>query len=292
MNGSERTARYAELWRYARSIAESIIRDAHPPGTARALQIHRAALSLHHAPERAAPQGGVPRTAAHDVLDILAKEWPRLATGRLDGADLMRARPGLWRRLMTEWPMMEYADLLLETLEKPGAEPTSILEVGCGVGNTTARLATRYGARLVWSDREPSLVRPHRWPGQGRVFDFDADPPSDLGPFTVVVATNALHCAADVNRTLSRIRRLLEPGGTLLMAEGSSPTRADGTPWALDLLFSAFDGWWNRSGFLTRAEWTDALTAQGFTDIGFTALKAGEDDLGGVMWATEGAHHD
>lgn len=123
------------------------------------------------------------------------------------------------------------------------------------------------------------------WGGSGRIFDFDAPPPDDLNDFAGIVATNAVHCAADPGRTLRWLRDLLAPGGVLVLAEGSSPTREDGRPWALDMLFSAFDGWWDRGGFRTRREWLALLAGQGFTELGSVRLAAGADDLGGVLVA-------
>jgi long-chain acyl-CoA synthetase len=279
------TERYEDLFNYARATAHAIVHGPCPPATSRALRVYAAALMLLHYPPRSAAQFA--RTVAHDALDALAADWPDVASGRADGEDLMLRRPGLWARLMTEWPMMAYADGLLNSLASLSAIPADarILEVGSGVGNTTKRLGAVYGERLTWSDRGAAFIRHGNWVGTAQLFDFDHEPPSGLGPFDVIVATNALHCAANLGWTLRRLRQLLVPGGLLAFAEGSSPTRPDGTPWALDVFFSAFDGWWNRSGFRTRAEWFDALTAQGFTGIGYTTLTAGHDDLGGSIWA-------
>jgi SAM-dependent methyltransferase len=282
---TEPTGRYAGLFAYARAAAERIATSTHRPVTGHAMRLRAAALALLDAPPRTTPAPTAPRTAAHDALDALVEAWPHLAAGRLDGADVMRSRPGLWHRTMTEWPMMAYADALVAALPRLYTGPGSILEIGSGVGNATARLAAAYRERLVWTDRELPLVRHSRWPGTGRIFDFDHEPPADLGRFDAIVATNALHCAADIGRTLGRLRCLLTPGGILLFAEGSSPTRPDGTPWALDLLFNAFDGWWDRGGFRTRAQWREALSRQGYTGIGASAMVDGGDDLGGLVWA-------
>jgi long-chain acyl-CoA synthetase len=278
--------RYSELFGYAQTAAERVVANPQRPETAHAVRLHAAALTILAVPPRPLEGLEVARSAAHDVLDVLADGWPLLATGHVEGADLLRARPGLWHRLMTEWPMIQYADLLLATVSSVHRDGHRILEVGSGVGSATRRLSTMYGNRLVWSDREPSIVRNGDWPGTGRLFDFDREPPEDLGLFGTIVASNALHCAADIERTAGLLRRLLVPGGTLLIAEGCSPTRADGTPWALDLLFHAFRGWWNRTGFLSRPEWCDILSTQGYTRIAHTILAAGDDDLGGVICAT------
>jgi long-chain acyl-CoA synthetase len=274
---------YPGLYRYAWTAAERLVASTCRPRSARAMRMYAAAAALLRHPPAA---GEDARSAAHDALDAVVADWRDLAEGTIDGDDVMRVRPGLWRRLMTEWPMMAYADALIARLEGERPLTGAVLEVGSGAGNTTERLAKLYGERLTWSDRNPSLVRSGRWAGTRRAFDFDADAPPDLGPFQAVVATNALHCAAHAGRTVRRLRDVLQPGGLLMIAEGSSPTRDDGRPWALDMLFSAFDGWWDRGGFRTRREWLGLLRSQGFVDVGSAALRSGDDDLGGVIWGT------
>ena len=198
---------------------------------------------------------------------------------------MMRQRPGLWRRLMTEWPMGSYAQLACEVLSARGLLRGPVLELGSGVGNTTELIAPLVEDGFTWSDGSPELVARGKWPGRGVVFDFDQPPPADIGPFATIVATNALHCAANKAASLGWLRSLLAPGGTLVLAEGSNPTTPDGMPWALDFLFCAFGGWWDRTGFLTRWEWLSLLEEAGFSRCGYSVLRAGRHDLGGVVWA-------
>ncbi len=294
---SEDPARYEELLACARQVAASIAASPARPQGARANRMWAHAVSLTQAgpagPTRPAGPAGceaeaVARSAAHDALDLLAGYWPAIARAAGDGTAMMRQRPGLWRRLMTEWPTGSYAGLACAVLQARGLLTGRVLEVGSGVGNTTSLIAPLVRGSFVWSDRSPELVARGAWPGQGAVLDFDQPPPEGLGQFTAVVATNALHCAADKRASLARLRSLLAADGTLVLAEGSSPTTPDGTPWALDFLFCAFDGWWDRTGFLTRWEWLSLLEEAGFDRPGYSVLRAGRHDLGGVVWGRKG----
>jgi long-chain acyl-CoA synthetase len=282
----EDPARYAALLGYARQVAATIAASPARPQGARAgrLWAHAAALAQSGPASPPGPGARSGRSAAHDALDLLAEYWPEIARGAGDGQAMMRQRPGLWRRLMTEWPMGAYAELACAVLRARGLLHGRVLEAGSGVGNTTALIAPLVQGDFVWSDRSPELVARGRWPGRGVVFDFDGPPAGDLGRFRAIVATNALHCAADKRASLARLRSLLEPGGTLVLGEGANPTTAGGTPWALDFLFCAFDGWWDRTGFLTRWEWLALLEETGFGRIGYSVLRAGHHDLGGVVW--------
>ncbi|UQS23163.1 hypothetical protein L1857_10205 [Amycolatopsis thermalba] len=83
-------------------------------------------------------------------------------------------------------------------------------------------------------------------------------------------------------------RRARHPRGAWpAVAEGTSPTTSEGIPWALDVLFAAADGWWDRGGLRSRWEWLDLLRAAGFREPGFAALHAGHHDPGGVVWASK-----
>ncbi len=284
----EDPARYRELLAYARQVAAAIAASPARPEGARANRLRAHAVSLAQCGPAGQPAEAATRSAAHDALDLLAGYWPTIARAAGDGTSMMRQRPGLWRRLMTEWPMGGYAELACAVLRARALLRGRVLEVGSGVGNTTSLIAPLVRGSFIWSDRNPELVARGTWPGRGVVFDFDRPPPEDLGHFTAIVATNALHCAADKRASLAWLRSLLARDGTLVLAEGSSPTTTDGMPWALDFLFCAFDGWWDRTGFLTRWEWLCLLEEAGFGGLGYGVLRAGRHDLGGVVWGRNG----
>lgn len=280
---NENPARYAGLYGYAAGAARAIAGSPHQPTCERALRIHQQAVEFARIGGAASDTGA--RGAAHDALDALVATWPAIADGSATGHDMMRSCPGLWKRLMTEWPMGAYAQLMTDMLRSSAALGGRVLEVGCGVGNTTELVAPSVTGNLVWSDKVPELVARGRWPGTGVVLDFDNDPPVGLGTFDTILSTNAVHCAADEAASLRRLRSLLTTGGRLFLAEGQSPT-AEGVPWCLDFLFSAFDGWWDRGGFLTRWRWLELLEQAGFSGLGYSALRSGRHDLGGVVWAS------
>ncbi|MCQ4079621.1 AMP-binding protein [Streptomyces sp. RB6PN25] len=286
--------RYDDLLRYAAGAARAMLASGVRPATAQAACLYRQSLALAQAAPGdttghgtgTATSGSAPRTAAHDALDALVEAWPQLAAGALAGDEVMQRHRGLWKRLMCEWPMGRYAELVERVLDAGGLLSGRVLEVGSGVGNTTARIAERVGGEFVWSDRVPQLVARGGWPGRGIVLDLDHEPPSGLGGFDTVVATNVVHCVADKPAALRNLYGLLRPGGRLVLAEGTSPTAPDGTPWALDPLFCLFDGWWDRGGFRSRWEWLALFEAAGLRDLGFSALRAGPHDLGGVVWGS------
>ncbi|MFI5907223.1 AMP-binding protein [Dactylosporangium sp. NPDC051541] len=275
--------RYAELFAYAHDAAAAILADRAEPLTDRAKSIHARAAELLAARRPASADARFERVAAHDSLDLLVGNWPAVAQGLMDGPELMRGRPGLWKRLMTEWPMGSYATLMADTLRTLADAHGRFLELGTGVGNTTSLVGDLIRGEFVWSDASESLVRRGSWPGAGLVYDFDREPPGELGTFDTIFATNAVHCAQDKLATLRHLRDHLADGGRVVLCEGSPRTGPD-TPWALDFLFALFDGWWDRGGFLSRWEWVALLRAAGYRQLGFSVLRAGPHDLGGAVW--------
>lgn len=230
---------------------------------------------------------------AADALHLLAAEWPRIATGEITGEQAIRTVPGLWRRLMSGWPMGDYADLMASHLLgcHDLALNGAVLELGAGIGRTSRLLAGHTGIGYMRSDLHPGLLD-EDLPGIPAMVNFDADIPAppwqpDEG-WDLIFATNALHCALDRTAAIGRASAALAPGGVLVLAEGA-PETVPGVPWALNLLFGMFTGWHDRGGFRSRWDWLEDLAGAGLGPVGYVQLRAGRHDLGGVVWAAKPA---
>lgn len=280
-------AQYEEILDYACETAQRIIAGPHKPDCAQAAHMYNQMISLVHAHRPSGRQAEYPRTAAHETFDALADFWPQFAAGSLSGEEIMHRLPGLWKRLMREWPLVSYAEAMAELVKAAGFLKGRVLELGSGVGNTTSLISEHVDGEFVWSDRVAQLVERGTWAGRGVVFDLDDEPPADIGRFDTIMATNVLHCVADKDNTLRKLHSLLAEGGRLVLSEGASPTTTDATPWALDYLCSLWGGWWDRGGFRTRWEWMAMFEKAGLQPGGFSALLAGRHDLGGVVWASK-----
>ncbi len=277
---------YEEILEYAALTARRIIASSQKAECAQAAHMYNQAVALIHAHKPSGLEATYPRTAAHESFDALAEFWPEFAVGAIGGEELMHRHTGLWKRLMKEWPLVSYAELMAEVTKSGGFLNGRVLELGTGVGNTTALINGHVNGEFIWSDRVPQLVERGQWTGRGVVYDLDHDAPDDIGSFDTIMATNVLHCVADKHKTLMQLASLLKEGGRLILSEGASPTTADGTPWALDYLCSLWGGWWDRGGFRSRWEWMSMFEEAGLQPGGFSALLAGRHDLGGVVWAT------
>jgi acyl transferase domain-containing protein/acyl-CoA synthetase (AMP-forming)/AMP-acid ligase II/SAM-dependent methyltransferase/acyl carrier protein len=189
-----------------------------------------------------------------------------------------------------------YNDLLTNAVARllaalPEGRPVRILELGAGTGGTTQALlpilpATR--CEYVFSDvsslflakaREKFAAYP--WIDH-RVLDLEQDLAGQGfadGQFDLVVAANVLHATADLRQSVRGARRLLAPGGVLVLLEGTGPRRL------LDLIFGLTEGWWRfrdtdvRPDYplISPASWASLLREEGFT--GTLALPEGDERL-------------
>ncbi|MGW9434794.1 amino acid adenylation domain-containing protein [Streptomyces sp. NPDC055607] len=163
--------------------------------------------------------------------------------------------------------------------EAPAGRTVRVLEVGSGTGSTADQvlaalpegratyrftdLSTAFteSARQRYADRYPFV--------EYGLFDIDQDPAAQQAPaggFDVVVGANVLHDAKDLDRSLAAVRRLLAPGGILVLIEGTvnSPLNM--------VSFAFLEGFGNyqdqrEATLLSVEEWRGRLTAAGFTRV-------------------------
>ncbi len=105
---------------------------------------------------------------------------------------------------------------------------------------------------------------------------LDIDRPFGVAPgaYALVYGVNVLHVARDLAATLAEVRAALAPGGALVISECVRPFA--GRPVYVELAFNLLasfrdpilvPGWRPNGGFLTPEQWTQALAANGFTDV-------------------------
>ncbi|MDR3537694.1 MAG: amino acid adenylation domain-containing protein [Acetobacteraceae bacterium] len=171
--------------------------------------------------------------------------------------------------------------------------PIAVLEVGGGLGTTLAAIEGALPTdRLSWhfTDINQHLLRAARTRLTDRpwlsfeTMDLDLPPPAQhRGRYDVVVASNALHVAADVAASLRHLRDCLAPGGVLVALE---QTRF--FPW-FDLgmgLQSGFDTRTDlalrpRHPLLSRTGWTRVLEDAGFPAVAPLVVPGSLEDLMG-----------
>lgn len=115
--------------------------------------------------------------------------------------------------------------------------------------------------------------------------------------YDVVVADNVLHVSSDLVQTLQNVRRVLKPGGKILIHELFRP---DG--WTAGFVFGLFPGWWlgtrdqitrSLSPNISAKMWHSVLQESGFTGTDLVFRDFVDDTAHHVGWiiATAGASH-
>lgn len=157
-----------------------------------------------------------------------------------------------------------------------------LFEVGAGTGATTSAVFREIGdtyASYTFTDISSGffLAAEERFAQEAgrmvfKTFDMEKRPAGQgfvEGLYDVVVAVNVLHVSGDLESSLSNVRRLLKPGGYLIVGELTST----------DLLFTGMTvgtlpGWWvgAESGrpwgpLLDLQQWDSQLRKAGFAGI-------------------------
>ncbi|RAK85777.1 hypothetical protein BO79DRAFT_231135 [Aspergillus costaricaensis CBS 115574] len=173
-----------------------------------------------------------------------------------------------------------FMDLMAHT--NPGM---NVLEVGAGTGVATGACLKALGA-----SGHPSGSRYTRWDYtdisrsffgkastrfgqeglrmQFKKLNIEEDPEEqgfEAGSYDMIVAGWVVHATHSLERTLNNIRKLLKPGGKLVLAEVTNPFRSAAS-------FGLLEGWWLSSEpyrvygpCVDRARWHDVLQRTGFT---------------------------
>lgn len=179
--------------------------------------------------------------------------------------------------------------------ELPGDRPLRILEVGAGIGAATRTLlpALPHGrTSYLFTDISRYFLDEarQRFAGSAHllygILDIDEDPLERgyvAGAFDVVVASNVVHCARFVARTLERLRSLLRRGGLALIMEATRNERWHAISMGLLEGYMSFEDQRlaRRQPLLSADAWDEALRAAGFARVARLPADRGEGDLVG-----------
>ncbi|QKX62349.1 uncharacterized protein TRUGW13939_09508, partial [Talaromyces rugulosus] len=177
----------------------------------------------------------------------------------------------------------------LFAVKHPGAQ---VLEIGGGTGGATQVILEGFGARTsgagtllghyTFTDVSSGFFEAARqkfaaWDGliDFQKLDIETNPieQSDVftsGKFDLIVASMVLHATKSLDRTMRNVRKLLKPGGKLLLVE-TTQDKLD-----MQLIFGTLPGWWlseeptrTMSPNVDRETWNEVLRRTGFTGVDF-----------------------
>ncbi|MFI5142402.1 MAG: methyltransferase [Thermoanaerobaculales bacterium] len=247
---------------------------------------------------RADAQQLMPASApAYAVLELAAQALPAVLRGELRGEEALfsPATLGLWFEYFSNTNPHYAPNNAIAALAMARSAPArpSVFEVGGGAGSAAEALlaelaeAGKVPVRYVFTEPQPAFLRrasrllgsqvPAGCLLQTARYDVNGEPSEQgvsEGEFDVVLGVNVLHLAHELVPALSRLRRLLRPGGVLVLGEllRPSPTAAVHLELPFALLAEycrppANDDPRERPGFASVAGWRRALAAAGFCEV-------------------------
>lgn len=237
---------------------------------------------------------------SYALAETAARDYPAFLRGECAGDQILLAptRLPLWTAYFSNDNALYAVNnrvgaLALEAWMRPG--PGAILELGGGLGSgacavletlaAAGRLGDVRGYRFT--ELVPLFLRRAQRLLEARFTDapFLTFAPLDMNrafaeqgvapaSVSIVYAVNTLHVAHDLAFTLGEVRRVLEPGGRLVLSECVRPRPGDTLyPEFVFNLMQTFraprlhPGYRPNGGFLTPEQWTAALEAAGFRDL-------------------------
>jgi SAM-dependent methyltransferase len=234
------------------------------------------------------------------LAETAAREYPAFLHGGPTGEQILFAptRLPLWTSYFSNEHVLYAVNNRVGAVAVETWMPRragAILELGGGLASGAAALLERLSSAGRRGDiqmyRFTELVPAFLRRGQRLLEErFSNGPPMTFAPLdmnrpfgeqgvspesvAIVYAVNTLHVAHDLAFTLGEVRRVLEPGGQVIVSECVRP-------WPADTLYPEFvfnlletfrspclhSAYRPNGGFLTPEQWTGALEAAGFRDV-------------------------
>ncbi|KAI0205645.1 hypothetical protein F4808DRAFT_239972 [Astrocystis sublimbata] len=178
-------------------------------------------------------------------------------------------------------------------------KPLRILEIGAGTGSATSRIFAALGENIAgkltkytYTDISGSFFaeaaeefKEYRSLMDFKVLNVENEPAQqgfDEGTYDVVVAFQVLHATSKISTTLANARRLLKPGGKLIVTELTSKIGRRSA------VFGLLAGWW--LGEDDDRHWGPELSEEGWDQrlksVGFTGADLCYRDRDDVGWSS------
>ncbi|PGH11972.1 hypothetical protein AJ79_04559 [Helicocarpus griseus UAMH5409] len=221
-----------------------------------------------------------------EILCRVGEKLSDILSGRVDPLALMIADDLLYRLYADDSSTRCYAHMARYLQHAVFKNPSmTILEIGAGTGGATAPLLQAIDSdgvlpikRYDFTDVsagffDRSRMRLQKWESYLRFKRLDIqvdleDQGFSEGSYDLIIASNVLHVANYIDKSLSRVRKLLRPGGRLLMIETTKVV-----PF-YNAFLGVLPGWWAgvddgrlNAPILTVEKWNASLQRTGFSKI-------------------------
>ena len=252
------------------------------------------------------------RSPTAELMIETGKNLMAILTGKRDGLDLLFSSGLAEKHYSNPVFGISYQMIaaFLDLLSHKNPE-LKILEVGAGTGAATVPILqtltfensdvgiSRFSEYMftdispVFLEKAKERFRAHASRMSYCTLDIEKDVQQqgfEPEKYDVVISSGVLHATSDLSQTLQNTRRLLKPGGKLVLFEPTNPSSCRS-----GFSFGLIPGWWlavefNRfwSPLISDADWNDILKINGFsgTDICIPDYEREEHQTNSILITT------
>ncbi|KAK1148125.1 Type I Iterative Polyketide synthase (PKS) [Aspergillus melleus] len=219
----------------------------------------------------------------YEISTSIIRSLPDMMKGKVEPIDLLMedgklksfyqfaSRMNPWNKYLT---LLGHSNPLLRVLEVGGGTGGDTLMAleGLTLGN-----GNRLYAKYTFTDISPAFL-PHakeRFKSYAdieyAILDISQNPAEqgfEPGSYDLIIASNVLHATPSISKSLTHVRKLLAPGGRLMLIELTPETPL------MDYIMGILPGWWlgeadGRLGkpYITSEEWHRKLLDASFTGV-------------------------
>lgn len=221
------------------------------------------------AEQRTAVCAGVAQTPYGILLRPIGESLPQILRQQIDPLSVMVEDDRLESYYRTWEPIKQsyqQAAVFIKLLGHKNPH-LNILEIGAGTGGATLPILEALSgndksspnfASYDFTDLSPAFFEKaakklERWSGLMTFRRLDADvDPVEQGykscSYDLIVAANVVHATSRIQSTMKFIRKLLKPGGTVVLIEITANTIG------ASLIFGTLPGWWSGKSSFSRAQ--------------------------------------
>lgn len=161
------------------------------------------------------------------VAAVIIGVYRHAASGRRVPGGLLIGDPRAYDRLSHRILLGSFFGRIAADIGTTATTGAEVLEVGCGPGHLSLRMASQLGLVVTGLDLDPEMIEVARANAEHSADDFPRQPTFVVGDvaslpfhdasFDLVVSTLSMHHWADPRTGLSEIGRVLRPGGRALV---------------------------------------------------------------------------
>ncbi|KAH8651343.1 putative polyketide synthase [Xylariales sp. PMI_506] len=241
-----------------------------------------------------------------EIMHLVGREMPRVLAGETTILEQFRATDILDRYYAGGFGLHESGQWVSRTVKQitDRYPHMNILEVGAGTGGATKAIFREIGHSFrsytytdisaAFFENAAATFAPYKDQMIFKTFNAENSPTEQgfvEGSYDMVVAFFVIHATSDLERALRHIRRMLKPGGFLVVGEGQEGMNGVASS---GFIFGTLPGWWlgtdtgrELSPHVSPQEWDQLLRKTGFAGVDTHPQDAFEDVLNVFHFAAQ-----